>query len=156
MKKFNLLPQTILVIIAFIAFSFTTKNNIDVEKKQQTAMVTTSVYTNTVSILYENGLTPLEKTQARQCFISYLNVAITQVTECDGNENLEILTLSMLVQFPTVGMNGPEDHNEQLPPGSTMNYISFDQVVNAVNACPNVIVVSPGTSACNKSPLGGR
>ncbi|WP_272150227.1 hypothetical protein [Tenacibaculum aiptasiae] len=153
MKKINLLPQTILLLVAIISFSFTIKTSIEREKKNQASeTVTVTQSTDRLLLIYSPGLTSAEKAQARQCFSSYIGAPIIQAIECDTNENAEILRFAINIEVPpTVGMNAPEDPDaQQTQEGATLNsnLISFDTVMEAIDACPNVSGVSFNYSSC--------
>ncbi|MCF2876331.1 MULTISPECIES: hypothetical protein [unclassified Tenacibaculum] len=156
MKKLNLTFKVTLLFIAFLTCSFIAKNDINLTtEKTTTSKETTVQYTNKVLIMHPAGSTASDKLQTRNCIASNVG-AISMVTQCPNNPNVEIITFTW-VQIPigTSGLSGgDDDDDDELANGyfNTENgpqIISASELNNRIGRCSNIIAYGIGVSDCS-------
>lgn len=102
MKKSNFTYKTLILLAAFITFSFITK-----EKKEANnyiKKIETSSFFDTFELIvvYPSGLTFFEKIQRRQCILSTLQYygvgtfSIESITQCPSNPNAEVIKFGVV------------------------------------------------------------
>lgn len=152
MKKLNLTFKVTLLFIAFLTCSFIAKNDINLTtEKTTTPKETTVQYTNKVLIMHPAGSTASDKLQTRNCIASNVG-AISMVTQCPNNPNVEILTFTYTVisyeGTTDLGFGGDDDDDESDEKPS-LPTISEEELNSKIGRCSNIIAYGVGITDCS-------
>ncbi|CAM1347371.1 hypothetical protein [Tenacibaculum halocynthiae] len=102
MKKSNFTYKALILLVAFVTFSFIVKEENDLNNNIKKTEINTFYDTFELLIVYPSGTSISDRIQKRQCILTTLQYygvgtySIESITPCSSNSNAEVITFGII------------------------------------------------------------